>query len=121
MEKKKQSYQKHKTDFQATVDNYDGVRLLLFNLGVLLPFILSFFLLISAVQHYGCPAMVAGLVFFPLFMSMAAIQMPFSVALSDHCHNTTGEIKIQTAGRVSEGTQARVYIDICAHAAVGCP
>ena len=103
MEEKKQSYRKHKTDFKRTVDNYDGVRLLLFNLGVLLPFALSFFILVSAIQHYGCPAMIAGLVFFPLFalfMAMAAIQMPIAVALSDHCYNTTGEIKIQTEGRV---------------------
>jgi hypothetical protein len=87
------------------VSKYDGVRLLVFNLGVLLPFVLSFFLLLAAVQHYGCPAMVAGLTFFPLFvlfMAMAAVQMPVSVALSDHCYNTTGEIKIQTEGRFYE-------------------
>jgi hypothetical protein len=105
MQMKKEDYQKAKTDFQFTVNNYDGVRLLVFNLGVLLPFVLSFFLLLAAVQHYGCPAMIAGLTFFPLFvlfMAMAAVQMPVSVALSDHCYNTTGEIKIQTEGRVYE-------------------
>jgi len=102
MQEKKQSYQKAKEDFQSTMNNYDGVRLLVFNLGVLLPLVLSTFLLVAAVQHYGCPAMVAGLTFFPLFvlfMAMAAVQMPVSVALADHCYNTTGEIKIQTAGR----------------------
>jgi hypothetical protein len=36
----------------------------------------------------------------PFLQVMAAIQMPISVALSDHCYNTTGEIKIQTAGRI---------------------
>jgi len=103
MQDKKQSYQKAKEDFQSTMNNYDGVRLLVFNMGVLLPLVLSTFLLVAAVQHYGCPAMVAGLTFFPLFvlfMAMAAVQMPVSVALADHCYNTTGEIKIQTDGRV---------------------
>jgi len=102
MEEKKQLYQKKSTDFKRTIDNYDGVRLFCFNMGVLLPFLLSLFLLIAAIQHYGCPAMVAGLMFFPLFvlfMVMSAVQMPISVALSDHCYNTTGEIKIQTTGR----------------------
>lgn len=104
MEETKQLYKTKHKDFKGTIDNYDGVRLVIFNLGVIFPFVLSFFLLLAAVQHYGCPAMVAGLTFFPLFvlfMCMSAIQMPVSVALSDHCYNSTGEIKIQTEGRVS--------------------
>ncbi len=78
--------------------------MLLFNLGVLAPFVLSFFILLSASQNCACPSMVAGLTFIPLFvlfMVMAAVQMPVSVTLADACLNTTGAIDTQLAGRVS--------------------
>ena len=102
-------YQRTSNEWKNTVDQYDGVRLLVFNLGAIAPFLLSFLLLLAGLQHYGCPAMVAGLTFFPLFvlfMCMAAVQMPVSVALSDHCYNQTGEIKIQTTGRVRRATRS---------------
>jgi len=95
-------YEDSKEDLNEKKVIFDGIRLLIFNIVIFLPFLASTCGLCSMVFRKGCCSMLMTLLFFPTMMVVlifAAIQMPIAVVIGDHCPHKESIIKDQLAGK----------------------
>jgi hypothetical protein len=92
------SYKESRDALKEDVDRYDGYRLLVFNVFMILPLLLSFCGVLSCITEKGWGSMVMGLSLFPLcavFFLVGAVQMPVATFFADHCYDTQDYMQFQ--------------------------
>jgi hypothetical protein len=85
---KRNDYEKKKKDINKIKNAVDGVRLLVVNIVLSLPFAVSLFGMCGMVFRKGCCSMVMALLLFPamvLVLFFTALQMPLALLLTDNC------------------------------------
>jgi hypothetical protein len=95
-------YLLNRDELKETFSSYDGYRLLLFQLIMVLPLCLSMCGVCAMVFEMPCPSMLMSLLMFPLMSLVffsAGVAMPAAAFLTDHCVDLEGAVSNQLSGR----------------------